>query len=245
VFISDILFKYKPQKGLKLNYRLTYNMTGRREGKDILETKLELFCTYCVVDIIDSSTFSLSLSLDRGSFIKNNMEKNLPYVGERILFVLSETGNIIDRKSEIPYGFLDYFTFPFPVTPVNIGSQWESKCRVNFPNIQNPVELISEFNFLRFKTFKAYNCSHISFTFKPLSITLSPDFKQNLSGNGYLLFDNNSGTMAFLAFDTLVDTGALGLVFKASLKKEIGPFMDKGPSYEAGPSSDEYFLSKY
>jgi len=199
-------------------------MTGRREGKNILETKLDLFCTYCVVDIIDSNTFSLSFSLDRGSFIKNNMEKNLPYVGERVLFVLSETGNIIDRTSEIPFGFLDYFSFPFPVTPVNIGSQWESKCRVNFPNIQNPVELISEFNFLRFKIFKAYNCGHISFTFKPLSITLSPDFKQNLSGNGYLLFDNNSGTMAFLAFDTLVDTGTLGLVFKAG---EIAIGFDK------------------
>ena len=245
MFKNDLLLRYRPEHNLNLKYKINYNMTGDRDGARILDTSLELLSSYKVIGSSGRKNKSVSMTLDEATFISNNTLKKVPYKGEKVLFTFDELGRMVDRKSNIPAGFLDFLHFTFPADNVNIGSQWDSVCHAVFPNIKSPVEITGLFNFLIFKTFKAYNCIHISFSFNPRIIPLTSGYNQTLSGNGYIFFDNTYSIITFMAIDTIVNTGDLGLVFKASLKKEIGPFSGGDPSSDMVSSPDEYFISRY
>jgi len=217
-------------------------MTGEKNGQVILNTNLDLLASYNVIDVSQYDVY-VRFSLEEGSFITNNINKNLPYKGESNLLTINHQGRIIKREGTVPHGILEYFNFSFPDEEKEQGSVWESICYNIFPNIKSPVELKGLFSLVQFESFKGYNCAHMSLALTPKFINLTEDIKQTVSGNGYILFAHDYSIITFMAINSLVDTGSPGLIFRSYLEQEISPSVkqERPVSSEIQFSAEEYF----
>lgn len=241
----DISLRYKPKKGFKLNYQITYNVVGERKGTVILDSSLNIGFTWKVLESSENDNSSVLFTVDRASFISNNTEKKTLLPGEEVLLIFSSNGKLIDRKGDIPCGFVDFFNYSFPSESIRIASLWDSICYVIFPNMKNPVEISGKFKFERFQGYKGYNCSHISFDFQEKVITLPSFMRQTLSGNGYILFDPSYSISPFTCINTICDTGETGLLFRGTFKQEIGPFSGAIKNTSVPITVSEEYFTRY
>ncbi|HPZ07121.1 MAG TPA: hypothetical protein PL110_03335 [Candidatus Eremiobacteraeota bacterium] len=223
MFKKNILFLYRPEKDIKLPYKITYSNIGEKEGKVILNSKLDIQASYNIFDINEKGHAHIRFTLDNISFISNNVSKEVPYKGESNMLTMNQQGQVIERKGEIPYGILEHFNFSFPAKSIALDSFWESTCYSVFSNIKNPVEITGIFRFDRFEGFKGYNCTHLSFVFQPKSINLTTNIRQSLSGQGDIFFDPTYSIIACMTLNTISDTGSPGLLFRSFFKQEINP----------------------
>jgi hypothetical protein len=247
MFDRSVLFLYRPKKDLTLTYRITYNMTGEKNGQVVLNSALDILASYTVIDVNNEDHVSVKFSLEKGSFVSNNIKKNFPYEGKSNLITVNQHGSIIKREGSIPYGILEYFNFSLPVEEIKTGSPWEGLCYNIFPNIRSPVEIRGNFRLIRFEGFKGYNCAHISLSLPQRFIALTEDIRQTLSGNGYILFDPDYSIFAFISINTMSDTGSPGLIFRSSLTQEISPSIkqERPVSSDIACSDSEEYFTRY
>ena len=243
MFNKDILLRYSPQKNLKLNYKINYRVIGERSSLNILESTLDISTSYKVMEN-DNEKIKSEYYLDDIIFKSNNKEKGVSYKGDRLFLTLNQKNEVLERKSNIPSGIIEYISFVFPENKISMDEKFDGTFYVLFPNINRLIDVKGNITFEKFEGFKGYNCARLAFNFYPKILKLTDSYEQTLYGNGYMLYDINFSILTFMTMNAFSDTGEVGLTFKSHFTKELVPV--KSPetkiSSEIMSTSDEYFI---